>query len=366
MISLAMFLGMRPIPRSDVERPFCLMEVPPEVWRRYDSKTLTGKRGPNKTYVTEYVLVDGHVLENQRGKLRTIEEATGVQLREKIALRGCYVVIKGTAAEVSQALLMVEALANSSASPVACEGFRTAEEQSGKIDSNGNCMVDDHHTKKATQRDFFQLPRPCTPVSFEEKIEGLQSQAAIAGPELSLSNAPLAEMVKPPFSWEERAFQDTLRKMASANSHEPSIVALECTLVSAPTADVEHASNAKRISPNEAAWTTVPSKKQSRPPMGQPEKGVLHPLPQRACPRPKPVEIHAGGYQCSRNPASGPRWAVQRVERIASARDSSAAEDMDPDLACYIWDRFAARPKSDHCRSAQQWRQLLPHWGVKV
>lgn len=346
-IPLALLLGMRPAPRSDIERPFCLMEVTPEIWRRYDSKTLSAPRGRHKSYVTEYVFIEGHVLESHRAKLRTIQGATGVQLRDRTALHGYYVVIKGSAAEVMEALPMVESLANSSDSPTVAQ--RQPEKKIQTLQSQAAISFSTASAAVASNAVTTALPPALALVSLPDA-----------------PFAEIAEVAKPVFSWDERALQDMLRESATAISHNPSIVALEAPLALAPITDIEHACNAKRRSPSKEAWTTVPLKKQSKLPMGQSEKGLLHPLPQRARPCRKPVQISARGYECSRNPASGPRWAERFVEHVANVRHSSAEEDVDPNLACYLWDRSAARPKSDHCQPAQQWRQPLPRWGVRT
>merc|ERR1712224_1113061 len=130
-------------------------------------------------------------------------------------------------------------------------------------------------------------------------------------------------------------------------------VALENPLALAPTEDRERPSSLCK-----QAWTAVPSKKKKLcSPVVRSEKDLLHPLPQRAGPRHKPVQIHAGGYECTRNPASGPRWAEPRVANLS---EGSVEEDLDSSLNCYIWDRSVARPKADHCQPAQQCRQHFP------
>merc|ERR1712110_1125525 len=83
------------------------------------------------------------------------------------------------------------------------------------------------------------------------------------------------------------------------------------------------------------AWTTVPRKKTNGREQRL-DREALHPLPQRMGLRCKQVSIRAGGYEKSRNPASGPRWTQPRVERLASS--SRDADKVDPELACYLWD----------------------------
>jgi len=352
VIPLATFLGMRPIPRPDVERPFCMMEVPPEVWRRYDSKTLTAPRGRHKPCVTEYVLVDVHTLENHRSRLRAIEIATGVQIREKSALRGCYVVVKGAAAKVMEALSMVESLStrlDSGTSRTTDHSINVEDTAVGKQDvavhkppaaapvlPRAHAPVVQHFF----ERNMGVAILPISTVSTVIELDTETTQDPPVFSSISQPNAPLsdlAQVVRPAFSWKERAFQNTLHTSAIVNSYEPSIDMLEVPLSLAANADKESASSVTCVSPSEEAWTTVPSKKQSRPLVAQPEKDLLHPLPQRACPRRRPVQIRAGGYECSRNAATGPRWAEPRVERVANALHSSLEEDVDPQLACYMW-----------------------------
>jgi hypothetical protein len=72
------------------------------------------------------------------------------------------------------------------------------------------------------------------------------------------------------------------------------------------------------------------------------------PLPQRkSAPRPTPRMLAAGLVvgDLQSNAASGPRWAERPVERLAYRTCAVEAEEDDPDLACYLWNRQLNRPK---------------------
>merc|ERR1719499_1902961 len=53
----------------------------------------------------------------------------------------------------------------------------------------------------------------------------------------------------------------------------------------------------------------------------------------------------------SANAASSQKWAERPVEKL-SATAAYYEEEEDPELACYLWDRKAQRPKNDHVRAA--------------
>jgi len=54
----------------------------------------------------------------------------------------------------------------------------------------------------------------------------------------------------------------------------------------------------------------------------------------------------------NRNAASSAKWAERPVERLAPASQVRYEEEEDPEMACYLWDRNAQKPKRDQ-RPAQ-------------
>lgn len=106
-----------------------------------------------------------------------------------------------------------------------------------------------------------------------------------------------------------------------------------------------------------AAPTATPA----RPKLGvkakQSQAKGANPLPQRTttasqAAKPAPIMV-SGGLAAvsgdSRNAASSQKWLERPVEKLSSANAYYEEED-DPDLAAYLWDRKAQRPKNDQMR----------------
>jgi len=105
-----------------------------------------------------------------------------------------------------------------------------------------------------------------------------------------------------------------------------------------------------------AASTVAPA----RPKLGvkakQPQAKGVNPLPQRSAnaaqaSKPAPVMVSGGlaAVSDSRNAASSQKWLERPVEKLSNANTYYEEED-DPDLAAYLWDRKAQRPKNDQMR----------------
>jgi len=99
----------------------------------------------------------------------------------------------------------------------------------------------------------------------------------------------------------------------------------------------------------------------ARPKLGvkakQPQAKGANPLPQRSAAaaqasKPAPLMV-SGGLSAvsgdSRNAASSQKWLERPVEKLSSTSAYYEEED-DPDLAAYLWDRKAQRPKNDQMR----------------
>jgi len=106
-----------------------------------------------------------------------------------------------------------------------------------------------------------------------------------------------------------------------------------------------------------AAPTATPA----RPKLGvkakQPQAKGANPLPQRSgtaakALKPAPLMV-SGGLEAvsgeSRNAASSQKWLERPVEKLCNA-NTYYEEEEDPDLAAYLWDRKAQRPKNDQMR----------------
>lgn len=362
VIPLAIFLGMRPASSPDAPRLFHSMEVAPVVRRCSESKIIKVRQDHHKRRVSEYVRVDVDLLEQQRPQLGSIAAVTNVSLRERPALRGCYVVISGAATDVAEACRMVQELA----------AVDVVEESAAKPKLSvppGLCSPDPPQhievTADCSQRDTAIVQditvgtasRPFAPV-----VPLLTFESAAVEP------TKVKEHPSRAFAWEKPLpILVPLEKPAITGSHDIHSVALICSTQSTSLSEKAHNGNTALLSTRLQAWTTVPSKKPKKliADQGENALGLSHPLPQCARPRPKHVKITAGGYERSRNPASGPRWAERPVEQIMSL--SSAQDDsVDTDLACYMWDRSGARPNSDHCQPVRQWRQVSSYWGARV
>jgi len=90
--------------------------------------------------------------------------------------------------------------------------------------------------------------------------------------------------------------------------------------------------------------------KASKP--GPPPPEAMHPLPQQKSGtrglKGAPAVSRTG---FSDNAASGPKWAERPVEKL-SASAAYYEEEEDPELAKYIWDRKAQKPRNDAARAA--------------
>jgi hypothetical protein len=96
---------------------------------------------------------------------------------------------------------------------------------------------------------------------------------------------------------------------------------------------------------------------------------LADPLPQRNAARQRaPRMLTAGlvlGGSSNSNAASGPRWAERPVERLnmGSASCSWEAEEEDPELACYLWNRQLDRPRVG---GHQRVGIVGPKWGTAI
>lgn len=78
----------------------------------------------------------------------------------------------------------------------------------------------------------------------------------------------------------------------------------------------------------------------------------MNPLPQRASAsavaRAPPAQVRlAGGLLASGGSENASvKWAQRPVEKLAPAGTVVYEEEQDPELACYLWDRKAQRPKA--------------------
>jgi len=87
------------------------------------------------------------------------------------------------------------------------------------------------------------------------------------------------------------------------------------------------------------------------PPKAKPRPGpvvkALNPLPQRVAPSAATGMLNGGleATSASFNAASSAKWVERPVEKIDFTQ--TYEEEEDPELACYIWDRKAQRPKKD-------------------
>lgn len=113
---------------------------------------------------------------------------------------------------------------------------------------------------------------------------------------------------------------------------------------SSPSTPTGAASSSRRAAPPPAAKPSSKAK-------AAPAVNAVNPLPQRGTNR----SALAGGN--SENAATSQKWLERPVEKLAT---SQVEEDIDPELACYVWDRKAQRPKAAVGRPAPAAAQAAP------
>lgn len=104
------------------------------------------------------------------------------------------------------------------------------------------------------------------------------------------------------------------------------------------------AATSPKASKAKAAAAKVPPKAKARP---GPVVQALNPLPQRAAQTAATGMLNGGleATSSSLNAATSAKWVERPVEKIDFTQ--TYEEEEDPELACYIWDRKAQRPKKD-------------------